>query len=243
MIVRDGELNAHHQRFDAGDQQKDERVDDVQNAELLVVDGDHPAMQPLQHAPAPRDAALRREMPAIGKVWSPSRLPSVQSGQVRHELRRSARSLSCMAGISAPGLKCSDRRSTHADSPAYSAAAPAAIVARLIRWVRSGPKRARRRGAGNGVAVDAGLGFKDVPARAPRCRILRAGLLLLLHPRGKLLRACRRRRGSASWRARRRRTARTGRDTSPAARGSIHISLGWLGIRSVLPASCGTQKL
>jgi hypothetical protein len=46
MIVWNHQLYPHHRRFDATDHEKDERVDDVHNAELLVVDGDHPGVQP-----------------------------------------------------------------------------------------------------------------------------------------------------------------------------------------------------
>ena len=46
MVVRDGQLNPHEDRFDAGDHQEEQRVDDVHQAEVLVIDRHHPFVQP-----------------------------------------------------------------------------------------------------------------------------------------------------------------------------------------------------
>ena len=97
--------------------------------------------------------------------------------------------------------------------------------------------------AADRVAVDAGGRLED--ARGPVARRVRRGRRLPLrrHPALEVLGACRRRRAAASWRAGCRSTRRTGRGRGRAAAGSIHIWLTRFGIRSVLPASRGTQKL
>src|ERR1035441_1588748 len=42
VIVRNGQLNPHQQRLRSGEDQKDERIDDVHDADLLVVHGGEP---------------------------------------------------------------------------------------------------------------------------------------------------------------------------------------------------------
>ena len=118
-------------------------------------------------------------------------------------------SLSCIAGISAPGLKCSDPESRHADSPAC--------------W----PRRRRQSSRGSSGASDPARRFhcaavpatvwqlmqasrfKDVPAFGSDAGILHRRLLLILHPRRQTAPAYRHTPAAASWRARCRRTART----------------------------------
>src|ERR1700736_4656155 len=48
MIVGDGQLNAYKDGFGASDQQEEDRVEDIEDAEALVVDSSHPPMQPFQ---------------------------------------------------------------------------------------------------------------------------------------------------------------------------------------------------
>ena len=51
MIVRNDELDPHDGRFDAADHEEDQRVDDVENAQLLVVHGDNPIVEPFTDWP------------------------------------------------------------------------------------------------------------------------------------------------------------------------------------------------
>ena len=46
--MREEKLDADHQRFDARDQQEDQCITDVEDAELLVIDGNDPAMDHLE---------------------------------------------------------------------------------------------------------------------------------------------------------------------------------------------------
>ena len=48
VIVGNSELDAHQQRFEARDDEKDERVDDVHQADLLVVDRGDPLVHHLE---------------------------------------------------------------------------------------------------------------------------------------------------------------------------------------------------
>ena len=51
VIIREGELDADQHGLGTAHQQEEERVHDIEDAEPLVIDRDHPAMQPLeQHA-------------------------------------------------------------------------------------------------------------------------------------------------------------------------------------------------
>ena len=45
VVVGDGKLDAHQQRFNARDDQEDERVADVHQADLLVIDRGDPVVQ------------------------------------------------------------------------------------------------------------------------------------------------------------------------------------------------------
>src|ERR1700730_16544795 len=48
MIVGDGQLNAYKDGFRASDQQEEDGIEDIEDAEALVVDRGHPPMQPFQ---------------------------------------------------------------------------------------------------------------------------------------------------------------------------------------------------
>jgi hypothetical protein len=42
VVVRNHELEAHDRRFNPADDEKDQRIPDVQNAQSFVIDGRHP---------------------------------------------------------------------------------------------------------------------------------------------------------------------------------------------------------
>ena len=85
MIVGTGELDADADGFAPRDQQKEDRVDDVKNAEPLVIDGDYPASGASRAVSRPRDRLRRFERAGIGNVWSAIfLLPlSLKSGKIR----------------------------------------------------------------------------------------------------------------------------------------------------------------
>jgi hypothetical protein len=47
MVTRNDELYPNDGGFDAADDEEEKSVQDVENAELLVVDGDYPVVEPL----------------------------------------------------------------------------------------------------------------------------------------------------------------------------------------------------
>ncbi len=102
VVVRDGKLNADGHRLGSGDEKEEERINDVENAQLLVIDGDHPAMQPLEQRRAARGRCVERS----GNRESLIGHCSVLQCKVERYATTSSIcwSLSCMAGISAPGL-------------------------------------------------------------------------------------------------------------------------------------------
>ncbi len=51
MIVRNDQLYAHDDGFDTGNDEKEKRIKDVQNPQLLVIDGDNPVVEPLADWP------------------------------------------------------------------------------------------------------------------------------------------------------------------------------------------------
>ena len=122
-------------------------------------------------------------------------------------------------------------------------AAPEAMVARLIKCVRSGPKRPF---AGVPATVwqfmQALLSKTCLPATA--LGVLNCGLLLGCAPRRQNLQDCPPKRAAASLRAALRSTARTGQERFRCAAGpSTFCSDGWESGRSCLrvpgPRSCG----
>ena len=46
IVVRTNKLNANDGRFHSGDHQKHQRINDVQNAQSLVVNGGNPIVEP-----------------------------------------------------------------------------------------------------------------------------------------------------------------------------------------------------
>ena len=113
---------------------------------------------------------------------------------------------------------------------------------RLIRCVRSGPKVPLAGGAADRWQLTQASDRKTLASRL-RARDRRAPAPAARPPSGRTPPADRRRRAAACWRAACRSTRRTGRRRVPARRGSNHMRLVLPGIRSVLPASRGTQKL
>ena len=63
LLLRNRELNAHQHGFEAADHEKDQRVADVHQADLLVVDRGDPVVQHLKPSadalPAPMHRWLR----------------------------------------------------------------------------------------------------------------------------------------------------------------------------------------
>ena len=45
MIVRNDQLYAYDERFDTANDEKEKRIEDVHNPQLLVIDGDNPVVQ------------------------------------------------------------------------------------------------------------------------------------------------------------------------------------------------------
>ena len=170
--------------------------------------------------------------------------PLSAASRGRRRAGRASLPSSFIAGISAPGLSVVGIVDPGAQrSPACCGAAPAPSVARLIRCVRSGPKRPVGDGAAHGVAVDAGGRLEDARARPPTVGSVAAGARCAATQRSNSVARLRRRRAAACARAACRSTRRTARGRAPGSRGAIHMRLVRFGITSVLPASRGTQKL
>ena len=51
VVVRDGQLDAHHRGFEAADHQEQDPVHDVHEAELLVIDRDDPIVHLVEERP------------------------------------------------------------------------------------------------------------------------------------------------------------------------------------------------
>ena len=62
VILWNGELNANQHRFQAGDDQKNQCVPDIHQADLLVIDGGGPGVQRLEK----ERARLRRRLDGVG---------------------------------------------------------------------------------------------------------------------------------------------------------------------------------
>ena len=140
MVVRHGELDPHRRGLEAGDREEEDPVDDVHDPEPLVVDRRHPAVQALEQPQARVRAAGSRRTSGAGsrKTWS--RSPSAASAGTRPARRASGPRASWTASARQASAR-RDRR-THARScSGVLGTEPAAIVSRLIRWVRSGPYR------------------------------------------------------------------------------------------------------
>ena len=95
--------------------------------------------------------------------------------------------VSCIAGINEPGLIESGFCIQARRFSRVFGAAPEAMVSRLIRCVRSGPKLPVRHGSCDGVAVHAGGSFEDTAAFRHGI-IIHRRLLLLLNPSAELFR-------------------------------------------------------
>jgi hypothetical protein len=146
-----------------------------------------------------------------------------------------------MAGISDPGLIALGFWIQRRRLSWVFSAAPAAIVARLIKCVRSGPKRPFA-----GVPATAWQFMQALlsntrrPASAPSSSTAgfcweRTQAAKSAGPSTETRRsifACCVPQYCAHWPRK-----------IPVRCGSIHILLGWFGMRSVLPANSGTQKL
>ena len=52
MIVGNGKLNAHDASLRSRHNQKEQRIDDIHQAELLVIDRSHPIVQGLEPSPS-----------------------------------------------------------------------------------------------------------------------------------------------------------------------------------------------
>jgi len=48
VVVRADQLDPHDGRFDPADHQEEQRVDDVEQADALVIDGGHPLLEPVE---------------------------------------------------------------------------------------------------------------------------------------------------------------------------------------------------
>ena len=118
---------------------------------------------------------------------------------------------------------------------------PEAMVSRLIRCVRSGPKRPSATVPDTVWQLMQAVVSKILPALGHGAHCAPADVVP--ESSGRTLRAAGRRPAEASWRAGFRNTARIAPGRVPVSCGSIHVLLTRFGIRSVLPARRGTQKL
>src|ERR1700687_6102012 len=135
VVIRHGELHAHQQGEQTGDQEKDERAQQVHDTELLVIDRGDPA-QP--------DFA-RFELEGLGAE-------RLGNGRIVHfcvsgyaTSARTSSSLSLKLGMLLPGVKSSGSCSQAARFSGVFSSAPAASVRRLATCVWSGPTLRRRR--------------------------------------------------------------------------------------------------
>ena len=159
------ELDAHDRRFNPADHEEDQRIARCTGC---------PAACDRRWSPIRGACPRADEMPrgALGNAIGLSRhRVASRSLSEASPGTRSTASRSCVAqphrrhqrsGLD--GVRILE--STAADSRACCRAAPEAMVSRLIRCVRSGPKRPLAARAGYRVAVDAGGGLEDaaVPA-------------------------------------------------------------------------------
>ena len=70
IVMRHGQLNAQQDRLEAPDQQKDHGVGDVHQANLFVVDGDHPTVHLFEPCPVRLTGGVRSMALPIGRVES-----------------------------------------------------------------------------------------------------------------------------------------------------------------------------
>ena len=206
--------------------EEDERGDDVADADLLVIDRARTSRR--GRARSPRSAAAA---PAGVRIWrrrssgrfrtlgcvtrrassaaSRRRCGSRQFGARQVELRHER------AGLDAPA----DWRSSRRGCRACSAASPAAIVPRLMRWVRSGPT-VPPAGVPRTAVAGAAARHRNVcsPRTLGRVRGGAAGCDLCLPPLLETAPAARRRRRKPYGRAARRNIRCIGRDRCRACR-------------------------
>ena len=144
VIVGHGELNAHQDRFEAGDDQKDERVDDVHQADLFVVDGGQPLVDDVESAVAP---VRRLVVSSIASIYRSCGHALLLSGNGLVKL--------CEIGGDDVEVVIVQMHSRHQRAGLHGVwivdplaqifgcvrDGPEAMVSRLARCVRSGPKR------------------------------------------------------------------------------------------------------
>ena len=177
VVVRNHELDAHDRRFNPADDEKGERKADVQDAQPLVIDGRHPFVNPIHEGTGDRPV---RRVTRLNQ--STSDVPISQRSVSRYAATASiSRSPSPIAGIRDPGLMASGFRIHCRRFAGVLSATPEAMVSRLIRCVRSGPKVPVGQRSGYGVAIDAGSGLEDVTSLGYGLIRVRR-LLLFLNP-------------------------------------------------------------
>jgi hypothetical protein len=66
-VIRNGKLDAHQERFEARNDEEDQSVGDVHQADLLMIDGGEPVVQHLEHR---RLRAGRRRFLHLFRYWS-----------------------------------------------------------------------------------------------------------------------------------------------------------------------------
>jgi hypothetical protein len=72
-VVRDGKLNAHQQRFKAGDEQEYQRITDIHDPDLLVIYRCHPLMHHIE-PPAPQLRSTRVLRSRLSKMGAEAQL-------------------------------------------------------------------------------------------------------------------------------------------------------------------------
>ena len=229
----------------ASDREKDDPVDDVQDAEPLVVDGRDPAVERLEERAGGlrlgggREAGSRE---ALGGHVGP-RLPSAQRLQVVHE-RVEPLLVELHRRHQDSGLERRwDRGPRPSGSrPCWAPRRGQSLPAHQVREVRTVQTVSHR--SADGVAVEAGRRLEDPPAlRATAGARRRATPAASATQRSKSSRVST---YDSQEHLRVLRAAELGAlpDVEPRARrGSIQVVLTLFGMRSVFPARRGTQKL
>ena len=172
------QLDPHDRRFDPADHEKNKRIEDVHDAQTLVIDGRDPLVQPIDETgetpPAAWAARLNQStsdvfLLALTEVSPDMRLP-------RPVLDRSIPSPASWSQV----LWRQGFESTAGDFPAYSAPPRGnRVPAHQVRQIRTEATIGHR--ARHGVAVDAGGGFEDVLSLGRRVTQVRR-LSLFLNP-------------------------------------------------------------
>jgi hypothetical protein len=71
IVMRTNQLNAHDRRFDSADHEKNQGVDDIQNAQPLVIDGRNPFVELIDKGTREAAVVLGHAMDSVDIRHSP----------------------------------------------------------------------------------------------------------------------------------------------------------------------------